>query len=173
MPDSAQRVVFEPVHKKESKGPAVGKAGDPLPPFTDHMIRQRIDRHGTIHDLSSPSEIPALVLPSSEIGVPKRGPLEKWMHAQTEWNQKFAKEKIKVQKKRVEYMAMGYEGFEGEHPPPTALAGRRLKGAGPEKKKKKSWGMSLWSLWGSEHDKKTVSANFLTVQNIHVAGARC
>ena len=28
---------------------AVGKAGDPLPPFKDHMVRQRVTRHGIIY----------------------------------------------------------------------------------------------------------------------------
>ncbi|KAF2202928.1 alpha/beta-hydrolase [Delitschia confertaspora ATCC 74209] len=155
MPRSTQGVTFESLSKKNTDS-AIGKAGDPLPPFTNHMIRQRVDRHGTIHDLPSPSEIPALNLPPAEIGVPKVGPLNKWMHAQKEWNQKFAKQKIKVQKRRVEYMELGYEGFDGETPPPTAMAGRRLKGKGKEKKKKTSWGMALWSLWGSKHDEKTL-----------------
>jgi hypothetical protein len=78
------------------------------------------------------------------------------MKAQQQWNGKFAKQKLKVQKQRMRDMEKGYEGFEGEMPPPTALAARRLKGMKKMKKPKKSWGMAMWSLWGSKHDEATV-----------------
>jgi acetyl esterase/lipase len=160
MPASASHVGFESIEKKEPKGAKVGKAGDPLPPFEHHMIRQRIDRHGRIYVMEPVGEMQALNLATEDIGVPKPGPVHKWMKAQKEWNSKFAKEKLKVQKRRVKDMEKGYEGFEGESPPPTALAGRRLKGMkAEEKKKKRSWGMSLWSLWGSKHDSMTVSSH--------------
>jgi acetyl esterase/lipase len=158
MPASASHVGFESIETKEPKGAKVGKAGDPLPAFEHHMIRQRIDRHGRIYVMEPARDIPALNLATEDIGVPKPGPVHKWMKVQKEWNGKFAKEKLKVQKKRMKDMEKGYEGFEGESPPPTALAGRRLKGMKAEAKKKKSWGMSLWSLWGSKHDSMTVSS---------------
>ncbi|CAO2658329.1 Nn.00g060520.m01.CDS01 [Neocucurbitaria sp. VM-36] len=134
----------------------VGRAGDALPPFEHHMIRQRIDRHGTIYPLSAKEELVALNLPRAEIGVPKRGPLSKWMKAQQQWNSKFAKQKINIQKQRIKDMQKGFEGFDGETPPPTALAGRRVKGMKAEKAKKKSWGMAMWSGWGSKHDQATI-----------------
>lgn len=135
----------------------VGKAGDSLPPFERHMIRQCVDRHGRIYPLPPKEELEALNIPSIEIGVPKTGPVSKWMKAQQQWNSKFAKQKIKVQKQRVKDMEKGFEGFDDETPPPTALAGRRVKGMKAEKAKKKSWGMAMWSGWGSKHDKATVS----------------
>ncbi|KAF2279739.1 alpha/beta-hydrolase [Westerdykella ornata] len=156
MPQSAQHVGFESIANKETNEIKVGRAGDPLPPFQNHMIRQRIDRHGRIYDLAPPSELPALNVPRIEVGVPKPGPVNKWMAAQTNWNERFAKQKIKVQRKRLKEMEKGYETFEGEKPPPTALAGRRVKGKMVEKAPKKSWGMALWSLWGSKHDEATV-----------------
>ncbi|OCL03697.1 alpha/beta-hydrolase [Glonium stellatum] len=156
MPRSAQNVGFERVSRQTSEGPTVGKAGDPLPPFENHMIRQRIDRHGNIHALPPPTEIEALKLSASEIGTIKPGPVQKWMTAQRQWNEKFARQKRAVQKKRIQDMERGFEGFEGETPPPTALAGRRVKGMDKEKAKKKSWGMSLWSVWGSKHDMMTI-----------------
>lgn len=156
MPQSAQHVGFESVQKKEEKGVKVGRAGDPLPAFENHMIRQRVDRHGRIHPLPPPNELEALKLPSIEVGVPKPGPVNKWMKAQQQWNGKFSKQKLKIQKQRMKDMEKGYEGFDGETPPPTALAGRRVKGMKKEKKIKKSWGMALWSLWGSKHDEMTV-----------------
>ncbi|KAJ9661578.1 hypothetical protein H2201_006434 [Coniosporium apollinis] len=136
----------------------VGKAGDPLPPFTDHMIRQRVDRHGHVYPLAPAATLDALRVPPAEIGVIKEGPTRKWMAAQNQFNKRFAKEKRAVQRKRVDELRRGYERFEGETPPPTALAGRRLKeGAGVERRVKRSWGMSLWSLWGSKHDVKTIA----------------
>lgn len=139
---------------------AVGKAGDPLPPFEKHMIRQRIDRNGFIYPLAPQSELPALQLQPAEIGVIKPGPVRKWMGAQQKWNKKFQRAKLNVQRKRLREMAKGYERFEGEKPPPTALAGRRLKGMAPASKAKRSWGLSMWSGWGSKHDETTVSFRF-------------
>lgn len=156
MPQSAQHVGFESVTTKKKEGDVVGRAGDPIPPFQNHMIRQRVDRHGRIYPLPPPSEFEALNMPSSDVGVPKKGPVNKWMKAQQRWNGKFAKQKLKIQRKRMRDMAKGYEGFDGETPPPTALAGRIVKGMKKEKKAKKSWGMAMWSLWGSKHDEATV-----------------
>ena len=135
----------------------VGKAGDALPPFHSHMIRQRVDRHGTIYPLGPASSLPALQVPSNEIGVIKPSPVRKWLAAKKEWDTKFAKEKRKVQKQRAKEMAKGFQGFgDNEVPPPSALAGRRGFNMPKEGKRKRSWGMSLWSLWGNSHEEKTV-----------------
>ena len=135
----------------------VGKAGDALPPFKDHMIRQRIDRHGQIYPLDPPSSIPALQMSANEVGMIKPGPVSNWLSAKKQWDQKYAREKRKVQKQRAKEMAQGFQGFgNDEVPPPSALAGRRGLSMPKEGKKKKSWGMSIWSLWGSSHDENTV-----------------
>ena len=135
----------------------VGKAGDALPPFKNHMIRQRVDRHGHIFPLDPPPSMPALQMSANEIGVIKSGPVEKWLNAKRQWDQKYAREKRKVQKQRAKEMAKGFQGFgNDEVPPPSALAGRRGLSMPKEEKKKKSWGMSMWSLWGSSHDENTV-----------------
>lgn len=144
----------------------VGKAGDPLPPFQQHMIRERVDRHGRIFPLAAREDLVALSLAREDIGVPKTGPVSKWMKAQAQWNNKFAKQKIKIQKQRIKDMEKGFEGFEGEIPPPTALAGRRVKGMKAEKAPKRSWGMSMWSGWGMKHDQATVSPNNLRTDQI-------
>lgn len=156
MPQSAQHVGFESIITKQGKGDVVGRAGDPIPPFENHMIRQRVDRHGRIYPLAPPTELEALNVLRAEVGVPKKGPVTKWMKAQQQWNGKFAKQKLKIQRQRMQEMEKGYERFEGELPPPTALAGRRVKGMKKEPQAKKSWGMALWSLWGSKHDEATV-----------------
>jgi hypothetical protein len=145
--------------KKDIKGsPQVGKAGDSLPPFRHHMIRQRVDRHGHISQLEPESELPGCNMPSSQIGVIKEGPIRKWMAAKKQWDTKFASSKRRVQKQRAKDMAKGYQQFgDGEVPPPSALAGRRKLGEDlKEPKKSRSMGMSLWSLWGSKHDEKTI-----------------
>ena len=143
-----------------------------MPPFENHMIRQRIDRNGNINHLPPPTELEALKLSASEIGVIKPGPVQKWMTAQRQWNEKFARQKRAVQKKRIQDMERGFEGFDGETPPPTALAGRRVKGMEKEKAKKRSWGMSLWSLWGSKHDMITVNIyNFILLTNLRGSNA--
>lgn len=137
---------------------SVGKAGQPLPPFQNHMIRQRVDRHGTIFPLEAASCMPALQLPPHEIGVIKSGPVRKWLAAKKEWDTKYAKEKRRVQKQRINEMARGYQDFgDDDAPPPSALAGRRcLSGTPMEKKLGRSWGMSLWGFWGSKHDEATM-----------------
>ncbi|KAL9611394.1 MAG: hypothetical protein Q9167_003969 [Letrouitia subvulpina] len=143
----------------------IGRAGDPLPPFRSHMIRQRVSRHGVVFPLAPPSELPALNMPANEIGVIKPGPVRKWMAAKRVWDTRFAREKRRVQKQRIKEMVAGFEGFgDDEVPPPSALAGRRpgalrerhgkrggVDGAS-EGRRGKSWGMTLWSLWGSKHD---------------------
>lgn len=135
----------------------VGKAGDALPPFKDHMIRQRVDRHGQIYPLDPPLSIPALQMSANEVGVIKPGPVSNWLSAKKQWDQKYAREKRRVQKQRAKEMAQGFQGFgNDEVPPPSALAGRRGLSMPKEGKKKKSWGMSIWSLWGSSHDENTV-----------------
>jgi acetyl esterase/lipase len=135
----------------------VGKAGDALPDFLNHMVRQRVDRHGHIYDLAPASLLPAVQMPVNEIGVIKPGPVRKWLMAKEKWDVRFAKEKQRVQKQRMDEMVKGFEGFgSDESPPPSALAGRRILNPPQTEKKKMSWGMSLWSLWGSSHDEKAV-----------------
>lgn len=137
----------------------VGKAGDPLPPFKNHMIRQRVDRHGNVFPLEPPSSLLGLQMSQNEIGVIKPGPVEKWLTAKKDWDTKYAREKRKVQKQRAKEMAKGFRGFgDDDVPPPSALAGRRGLSMPKEEKKTRSWGMSLWALWGSSHDEDTVSS---------------
>ena len=87
----------------------VGRAGDPIPPFENHMIRQRIDRHGRIYPLAAKEDLPALNMPSIEVGVPQKGPVGKWMKAQSKWNTKFAKQKVKIQKQRISVLLLLFQ----------------------------------------------------------------
>ncbi|KAI1343030.1 alpha/beta-hydrolase [Xylariaceae sp. FL0016] len=138
--------------------PQVGKAGDPLPPFQSHMIRQRVNRHGVIRALEPETELPACTLKPSEVGVIKEGPVRKWLETRQQWDNRYGSARAKIHKQRLKEMMAGYEGFDGEHPPPSALAGRRK--TDDEfiiKRKIKSKGMALWSLWGSKHDEMTIN----------------
>lgn len=135
----------------------VGKSGDPLPPFKDHMVRQRVDRHGVTYPLVDQSEIPCLHLNPESIGAIKSGPVGKWLVHKRATDSKFSSEKKKVQKKRLKEMQAGYQVVgPDEHPPPTALAGRRTADMPPEKRLKKSWGLAMWSGWGSSHDESQI-----------------
>lgn len=138
--------------------PAIGKAGDPLPPFKNHMIRQRVSRHGTVSALEPPTDLPACNMRPEDVGVVKEGPVRKWLEARRQWDNRFGSVRAKVQKRRLKAMMEGYNGFDGETPPPSALAGRRKISVSEEKeqKRKKSMGMALWSLWGSKHDEATM-----------------
>ncbi|KXT05102.1 hypothetical protein AC578_7568 [Pseudocercospora eumusae] len=137
---------------------AVGKAGDELPPFKDHMIRQRVNRHGTIFPLPRKSDIKCLHLDPNTIGAIKPGPVRKWLAKRAEHEQKFASEYKKIVKKKIKEQKDWDKIEPGENPPPTALINRRKAGVAPEQKKRgKSWGLAMWSGWGSSHDESTIN----------------
>lgn len=137
----------------------VGRAGDALPPFTNHIVRQRITRHGDIFPLPEPDQLPGCVMSNDLVGVIKQGPVKKWLEQKGKWDSRFKGIKARVHEKRMKDARAGFESFgAGEMPPPSALAGRRKIGGDmmKEKKKVKSYWLSLWSLWGSKHDEMTV-----------------
>jgi acetyl esterase/lipase len=145
---------FRPTsHQGQQADGMVGRAGDPLPPFKNSMIRQRVDRHGVTYPLTSEAELPCLHLDPESIGAIKPGPVGKWLKYKKATDSKFSSDKKKVQKKRLKEMQQGYAvAGENEYPPPTALAGRRTADLPAEKRLKKSWGLAMWSGWGSSHD---------------------
>jgi hypothetical protein len=145
-------------HAVTTASGVVGKAGDPLPPFQNYMVRQRVDRHGVTYPLADASDLPCLQLDPNTIGMIKPGPVRKWIAKKAEWDVKYGKDKRAVQQQRIKDMAEGYDTFgAGEVPPPTALAGRRKKDMPSQKTRKgKSWGMAMWSGWGSKHDEDTI-----------------
>ena len=138
-------------------GLAVGKAGDPLPAFDQHMIRQRVDKRGRMYHLDPPSSYPVLEIPPAKVGAVNPELIRKWLEAKHEWDHKFSKEKLRVQSRRIKEMAHGFQDFDGECPPPSSLAARR---AAPEVlpkwHAKKNYGLMLWSGWGSKHDERTM-----------------
>lgn len=155
----------KPTEKEDDAAGAVGKAGDPLPSFRDNMIRQRVTRHGNIFPLAPPSELACLALDPATIGVIKPGPVRKWLAIKTTNDTRFANDRKKIQKRREKETSAGYDSIPGEHPPPTALVNRRRKGVAPEEKKRgKSWGLAMWSGWGSSHDEHTLQREQKSVE---------
>lgn len=136
----------------------IGKAGDTLPPFRGHMIRQKVVRGGVIYPLPPPSQLPGCMIDPKEIGLAKEIPVRRWLARKKEWETKYARTRARVHRKIIKDMAAGFVGYgNGEHPPPTALAGRRKAAhEGKTRKRTKSIGLALWSLWGSKHDEMTV-----------------
>ncbi|KAL4943930.1 hypothetical protein BDV06DRAFT_234167 [Aspergillus oleicola] len=141
----------------DTSSPTVGKAGDPLPAFKDRMIRQGVNKRGHIYSLPPQSECSVLNLPPSSVGTINPGLLTKWMLVKEEWDVKFAKEKARIHQDRLEGLAHGFQDFEGEIPPPSALAARRLApGALPPKGLRTSYPMTMWSKFASKHDRRTI-----------------
>ena len=153
----------------------VGRAGDPLPLFREHMIRQRVTRHGDIYALDAPSTLVATTMPVIEIGKIKQGTVKKWLAVQDMLRSRFGEVKREVQDKRLQEMVETTGGrgmvftagrehgilIGEERPPATALAGRttaQLESMGllKRQKDKMSKGLSMWSGWGSKHDQDAI-----------------
>lgn len=141
----------------------IGKTGHPLPKSRNHMIEQLIDRHGNVLPLYETDA--ALSMAAENIDVIKPEPVRKWLAAKKDWDTKFAKERIKIKRRRAKAKATGYHTFgDDDVPPPSALAGRCNLHM-PAERKKRSLGLSLWSFWGSSHDKETVSVSNIMFGN--------
>ncbi|EAW06612.1 lipase/esterase family protein [Aspergillus clavatus NRRL 1] len=139
---------------------SVGRAGDPLPSFRDRMIRQRVDKRGHIYPLEPPASYAVLQRSKSHIGTMNPHLVTKWISSKQEWDIKFAKAKLRVQRQRLKELAHGFQDFEGETPPPSSLAARRLApGVIPAEKARmgrKSYPMTMWSRIASKHDERTL-----------------
>lgn len=136
---------------------SIGKAGDPLPDFENHMIRQRVDKRGHVYPLDPPSSFEALQIPASQVGAFNPVLVKRWLAAKQEWDDKFAKEKLRVQKRRMAELYYQFQNFKDETPPPSSLAARReAPGVLPPRRERKSYLMMLWSHWASKHDKRLV-----------------
>jgi hypothetical protein len=152
---------------------SIGKAGDPLPPFEDHMIRQRIDENGTIYPLGPAGIFFSLRLKPNDIGVVKEAPVRRWRERQQKWDRLHLKLHGQVIKERRKLEEPGLvKGMEGENPPPTALVRRwlgeqkrdgRLKLVDELRKKPFGVGLSWWSGWGSKHDRQEVRSTPLLI----------
>ncbi|RAH67243.1 lipase/esterase family protein [Aspergillus aculeatinus CBS 121060] len=135
----------------------IGKAGDPLPAFKDRMIRQRVDKKGNVYPLDPPSACSVLQIPPSKVGVFNPVLVRKWLSAKKEWDTRFAKEKLRVQRQRMKELAYGLQNFQGELPPPSSLAARRtVPRVLPSRTGGKSYPMTMWSKMASKHDERTV-----------------
>ena len=145
--------------KNQISRPAiVGRVGDPLPTFVNHMVRQRIDRYGNIYELAPASELPATIMSPNEVGMLKEIPVKKWLHTKKQWDDKYAGIKKKVQRQRLQNRAAALPLAFGpdEIPPPSALAGRRIAQDDEPLKLKKGHLLAMWSGWGSSHDNHAI-----------------
>lgn len=157
--DLASTMILSINRSNSTAASSVGKAGSPLPLFVDHMIRQRVDRHGLLFPLAPASTLAGCTMSPEEIGVIKSGPVRKWMTIQQEWSDRYSKQKRKIQKQRLEEMkGSDYGRFGDDTPPPTALVGRRGIGRTVIQeqmmKKRKSKGLAVWANWASKHDEQ-------------------
>ncbi|EED21015.1 lipase/esterase family protein [Talaromyces stipitatus ATCC 10500] len=157
--DDASSISSESSSTSDNEEPtaSVGVAGDPLPPFRKHMIRQRVDRHGMVYHLDPPSSLPALQQPREKVGALNPPIVKKWLSAKKAWDERFAKEKLTVQRRRLKEFEKGYLGFDGELPPACSMASRRMEEDLAPAKVRKSYGMMMWSLLGSKHDKEIIT----------------
>lgn len=132
----------------------IGHAGDQIPPFHNHMVRQRVTRRGVIYPLEPASELVACAMAPEDIGMIKEGPVRKWMAAQTEWAKRYGKIKRRVQERRLQDVRVLSEKkgslLSGEDPPPTSVVWR--KDLPQEAKRSVSKLLAMWSGWGGKHD---------------------
>ncbi|KAE8166428.1 hypothetical protein BDV40DRAFT_285495 [Aspergillus tamarii] len=137
---------------------SVGKAGDRLPPFKERMIRQRVDKRGHIYHLEPQASYPVLQIPSTQVGTINPELVKKWLAAKKEWDVKYAKDKLHVQRQRIKELAQCFQqDFVGEVPPPSSLAARRsAPGVMPSRGGRKSYPMTMWSNWASRHDERSL-----------------
>lgn len=140
----------------------IGKAGDPLPHFQNHMIRHQVDRHGNTSDLPAVDELNAMSMSTDLIGTVKEGPIKRWMHAKQQWDKKYSSHRREVHKLRIKAhqasLSRQLAWPDGENPPPSALIRRKddddiLK---EKHRSKKSVGLGVWSNWGSKHDGRKI-----------------
>ncbi|EEH38368.2 lipase/esterase family protein [Paracoccidioides lutzii Pb01] len=152
----------------------IGKAGDPLPPFQDYMIRQRVDIDGNIYPLAAKAYLTALHITPEDIGIPKPGPVRKWLRAKEAWDRAFSKEKSACQQQRLEEIMQRIGVFRlGEFPPPCALASRKdISVAYEEQEHKKNHAMWFWSLLSSKYDTKTMENEKIMMGMAYQEGRR-
>lgn len=115
--------------KKKQDLPEV-KVSGVEPAYFDNMIRERVSLYGQIRQMEPVAEIEALHLDPTEIGTIKPGPVGKFMAARGAHDRRYRKRKAKIQRQRArEYAHAERDGFaigdfQGDKPPPAALAGR-------------------------------------------------
>ena len=134
-------------NKKKTERPSVGKAGDILPPFHKHLIRQRVDEDGHIFPLERSTILLLLRRPRSEVCAINPDLAKQWLIAQKEYDLKFAKAKRRVRRQMESYPEC--ERLEsGESPPPVALVARRpIPGTLPQRQVHRNCGILMWSRW--------------------------
>ncbi|GMK55198.1 hypothetical protein CspeluHIS016_0202540 [Cutaneotrichosporon spelunceum] len=70
-------------------------------PFTDHMIRERVDMVGACRALEPEDELSAMTMPRDEIGIIKKDALLRYLKGQAKWNHKFGRTFKRVERHRA------------------------------------------------------------------------
>jgi hypothetical protein len=123
------------------------------------MIRQQVTRHGVLYPLPPATELPACTVPREAIGAVKSETVRKWLDQKKVWDLRYRKTIQQIREQRLKNASLGYACLnEGETPPPSALVARQCvdESAGAKKVRVRSLGLTLWSGWGSKHDRMTV-----------------
>lgn len=133
-----------------------GRVGDPIPPFENNMIRQRVDPQGAIYPMEPPEKMPALNYPNTEIGRIQSCIAVNWLAAKKLWDMSFKKSKLKVQKQRMKEMRMQTQRLEpDEIPPACSQASRYNLPVPPRKLPRGGHILTVWNTLGSAIDTRS------------------
>ncbi|WVQ79674.1 hypothetical protein IAT38_001774 [Cryptococcus sp. DSM 104549] len=126
----------------ESGWPGIYRGANP---FTDHMIRERVSQTGITRPLSPPSDLSAMTMPASQIGMIKEGAAMRYINGQALWDKKYKRAGNRVKKKRERNLKMARKAGEGRVEAVVREKMRREK----EKAKEK-----VMTKKGGKHDEK-------------------
>ncbi|KAI5303580.1 hypothetical protein KEM56_007403, partial [Ascosphaera pollenicola] len=133
-----------------------GRIGDPMPPYENNMIRQRVDPQGAIYPMEPPEKMRALNYPNTEIGRIQPRVAVNWLAAKTLWDMSFKKTKLKVHKKRMKEMCMQIQRLEPDEIPPACSQASRFNLPVPPRKLPRGGHiLTLWSSIGSAFDTRS------------------
>lgn len=101
-------------------------------PYVSNMIRERVGIRGNVRELESIEELSAFSIPKEEIGVIQAVMVHRFLEGRHKWADKYRKvaAKVEVKRDRLEkkWRIENREEIDllaGEHPPISAIAGRR------------------------------------------------
>ncbi|KAI5291385.1 hypothetical protein KEM54_005087 [Ascosphaera aggregata] len=111
-----------------------GRIGDPMPPYENNMIRQRVDPQGAIYPMEPPEKMRALTYPNTEIGRIQPQVAINWLAAKKLWDMQFKNRKIKVQKQRTKEIRQQIQQLEPDEIPPACSQASRFNLPTPKQK---------------------------------------
>lgn len=100
-----------------------------IPPFEDHMVRQRVSTTGRLRPLEPADALPATTVQPASVGRLHQGPVRKWMAERAKYDDKYRKDLEyyrsirRMDRDKAEATGFLQGKFEGEQPPLSSLAG--------------------------------------------------